>query len=629
MSNHILKYNLFLFHLIFFSYLNCISTFNDTEINLTINNEIFELNASYIINQIIFTKVDNNTLNYLFGIFEASNNITFDDAVPIAIIKEENIKNLYTDEISINISIQNPYQFIRYIPPNNKTPKINDIKISCHEFSEVENTSEQYFFQLTNLPLIIINTENSTEPNTKKYYINSQIIIINENKIEINQTASIKLRGQSTSNFPKKPYKIKFDKKQQILGLSGKYKKWTLLANYLDKTLIRNILAFKISEIIGLEFTPRCKPVDLIMNGNFRGNYFICDQIEVNKGRIDIEEMTEDDISGGYLIEIDSRAANEEKYFKTDKGILIEIKYPDSDDITEAQENYIKQFMNILEINVYNGNLSYIDLDSFYKYFIIQEFCGDIDTVLSSFHCTKRKGIDKLYFGPVWDFDRSFDNDKRLIPTNEKPKFTLYYGDSSGTCRDFIITLLGVKNVMSNINQTWNEIKKNGLNPEVLKEFIKEKKELLHKSANLNNLRWYGSKIGEGQKDYFDSFNTVVNYLEQRFNSLSYLINISIKDENQTLNSTSITYIKENNISNEFENLDSSVIIPKIENNTLNELGNLSSNIIIPQLENNQSLNELNGIDSDKVINKEEKNISQTLLKINSYIAYLFILLFI
>ena len=157
MSNHILKYNLFLFHLIFFSYLNCISTFNDTEINPTLNNDIFELNASYIINHIIFTKVDNNTLNYLFGIFEASNNITFDDAVPIAIIKEENIKNLYTDEISINISIQNPYQFIRYIPPNNKTPKINDIKISCHEFSEVENTSEQYFFQLTNLPLIIIN----------------------------------------------------------------------------------------------------------------------------------------------------------------------------------------------------------------------------------------------------------------------------------------------------------------------------------------------------------------------------------------------------------------------------------------------------------------------------------------
>jgi len=162
-------------------------------------------------------------------------------------------------------------------------------------------------------------------------------------------------------------------KKQEILGLSGKYKKWVLLANYLDKSLIRTLLAFKISKIIGLEFTPRCEPVDLIMNGNFRGNYLICDQIEVKEGRVDIEEISEDDDeTGGYLIEIDARAASEEKYFRINKGIFIEIKYPDSDDITQSQEQYIKQFMNILEKNVYNGNLTYIDLDSFYKYFLMQ-----------------------------------------------------------------------------------------------------------------------------------------------------------------------------------------------------------------------------------------------------------------
>ena len=239
---------------------------------------------------------------------------------------------------------------------------------------------------------------------------------------------------------------------------------------------MRNILAFKISEIVGLEFTPRCEPVDLIMNNNFRGNYLICDQIEVNEGRVDIEKISEDNETGGYLIEIDARAASEEKYFKADKGILIEIKYPDSDDITEAQEKYIKNFMNTLEKNVYNGKLSYIDLNSFYKYFIIQEYCGDIDTVLSSFHCTKRKGDDKLYFGPVWDFDRSFDNDIRLIPTNKKPKFALYYGDTYGTTRDFILTILNTTNIMNNINTTWNETKDNGLNFQMLKGFLEEKK---------------------------------------------------------------------------------------------------------------------------------------------------------
>ena len=238
------------------------------------------------------------------------------------------------------------------------------------------------------------------------------------------------------------------------MDLSGKYKKWVLLANYLDKALIRTHLAFKIILIIGLEFTPRCEPVDLIINENFRGNYLICDQIEVKEGRVDIEEITEDDETEGYLIEIDARAGPEEKYLITNKGILIEIKYPDSDDITQSQEQYIKQFMNILEKNVYNGNLTYIDLDSFYKYFLMQEFCGDIDSVWSSFHLTKRKGDDKLYFGPVWDYDRAFDNDIRLIPTNQKSLFVLYYCDSSGTTRQFIITILEMKNIMSVINKT-------------------------------------------------------------------------------------------------------------------------------------------------------------------------------
>ena len=87
--------------------------------------------------------------------------------------------------------------------------------------------------------------------------------------------------------------------------------------------------------MIGLKFTPRCELVDIIVNGNFRGNYFICDQVEVKEGRVDIEEISDNDISGGYLIEIDIRALEEEKFFLTNRGIIGEIKYPDSEDITK------------------------------------------------------------------------------------------------------------------------------------------------------------------------------------------------------------------------------------------------------------------------------------------------------
>jgi len=114
--------------------------------------------------------------------------------------------------------------------------------------------------------------------------------------------------------------------------------------------------------MIDLPFTPRCRFIDVIMNGNFRGNYYICDQVEVKSGRVDIGSPSDEDITGGYLLEFDARAIEEEKYFLTEKGLVGEIKDPDSDDITEAQDEYIKSYLNEMEKSVYNGNLDYIDL---------------------------------------------------------------------------------------------------------------------------------------------------------------------------------------------------------------------------------------------------------------------------
>ena len=106
----------------------------------------------------------------------------------------------------------------------------------------------------------------------------------------------------------------------------------------------------------------------------------------------------------------------------------------------------------------------------------------------------------------------------------------LYYGDSSGTTRQFIITILETKNIMSNINKTWTILQENGLDSETLKVFIEEKKDLLYESGYLNNLRWYGSKIGNGKKDYSDYVDVVINYIEQRFDTLSKIINNYSKD---------------------------------------------------------------------------------------------------
>ena len=215
----------------------------------------------------------------------------------------------------------------------------------------------------------------------------------------------------------------------------------------------------------------------------------------------------------------------EEKYFLSEKGLVAEIKDPDSDDITEDQESYIKSYLNEMEKSVYNGYLNYIDLYTFYRYFIIQEFCADVDTVLSSFHVTKRKGDNKLYFGPVWDYDRSFDNDDRLIPTNEKTQFAFNYGPIMGTLRDFIRTILVTNSSISYINKTWFELRENGLTFDYLNNYITTETNKILPSVKLNYYRWFGSRIENVENEYKSNVAVVINFVKHRFDRLIYLIN--------------------------------------------------------------------------------------------------------
>lgn len=185
-----------------FSYIEVIS--DDIELAYNLNNgNIFELDSNYIISQIKFSKSSDNPFDYLLGIFEASNYKTFSDGLPIAMIKEVELSDTSSNEVNININVPLPYKYIRYKPPNTKSKIITNLKIFGHSYIEGENQDGKILFKVTNLPLMIINTQNSIEPSSLEKYINSNIIIINNNKIDLNQTASIRLRGHSTSYRPK------------------------------------------------------------------------------------------------------------------------------------------------------------------------------------------------------------------------------------------------------------------------------------------------------------------------------------------------------------------------------------------------------------------------------------------
>ena len=497
--------------------------------------KVIELESDFIVTKISWTKKENYKFNYLLGIFEGANDPSFMDAIPIGIIKEEGSldKSNY-----INIVIPFSFKYIRYVPPNRNNTDINPIQI--YGYKKSGDIAEAKAFQATNLPLISIHTENDQVPNRDRD-INCRIVLINEGKIEINDTAGIKIRGRTTSIIPpKKPYRIKFTNKQKIFNFKGKDKKWTLLANAFDRSLIRNSIAYKISELMKFKFTARCEPVDVVLNGNFQGNYYLCDKIDVDKNRINITKMEMTDITvpnvtGGYVLEIDSLSSWQKNNFKTARGIPGQIIYPEDDEITPEQSNYIKNKLNQFEDEIYKGILDNIDLESYSKYFLVEEFCGDPDHVWSSFYFTKERDDDKFYFGPVWDFDLAFDNDERLYPTSLKSDFCFKLCDSAGTAKDFIQALIGNKNVIEYIKNTWDELTNSVLTEKALFDFIEELKRKIQESSELNFIKWdnfvpeksspWGIDFGRKGEDFETSVEVVKGYVKDRFISLTNLIN--------------------------------------------------------------------------------------------------------
>lgn len=230
----------------------------------------------------------------------------------------------------------------------------------------------------------------------------------------LSEPASFKGRGNSTFHYTKKAFTLKFEHKQPLLGMP-KAKKWVFLANYRDPTLLRNDFTFGIARLTeGLEWTPRGEFADVVFNGNYVGNYFVCEKIDVGSHRVNIDKLTADaqDITGGYLLQFD-RTFDEPNKFKTTRMELpVGIKSPDANDCTPQHIAYIEQFLNEAESLLIAHDFTtlydrYIDLPSFVDFLLVQAITGNNDFVSPrSVYAYKKRG-GKLFAGPVWDFDFS------------------------------------------------------------------------------------------------------------------------------------------------------------------------------------------------------------------------------
>ncbi len=350
---------------------------------------------------------------------------------------------------------------------NNKLTEIGSIVSTAYFIDEEQNVVDERSAVLTiiakrGLPEIKVTTANGAQIDSKESYTTASITVTNcEEKYELNEVlAGIRLRGNGTLGAEKKPYRIKFDKKQGMLGLNdeAKTKSWVLLAEFYDYSMMRNAFAFSIGDAImngkGY-YSSDFAHVNVYINGVYNGVYLLAEQQQVNKNRIDIYEPDETELGTniGYLLELDHYATGEGDYFMVgegsydafdingNKGSIPARSYSIKSDYYSAEQKvFISSYINNVYKIMYNAvvkgkfytldenynlvNSNYttiydtlnavIDVDSLIRSYILEEFMKDIDVGFSSYYMfvdfSETSKFTKLTFGAPWDFDWSSGN---------------------------------------------------------------------------------------------------------------------------------------------------------------------------------------------------------------------------
>lgn len=391
--------------------------------------------------------------------------------------------------------------------------------------------------QLTNLPTFYINTVDNAPIVSKEEYVSGKLTIVSSDETEnFADSTEIRGRGNSTWGMPKKPFRIKLYKKASLLNRPAKEKSWVLLANYADKTLMRNAVAFKISELVELEFTPTARFVDVVLNGEFLGNYMMSDQIERATGRVDVEkqktsDVSEPEITGGYLLELDGFAYTEPVWFRTPKGVAVTVKYPKDDDINNEQYRYISNYTSEFENVLFSSNFTdsehgyraYVDSATLINWYIACELTGNSDSFWSTY-VYKKRNDPKFYFGPMWDYDIAFNNDYRLGDATEK-----LMREHAHEPKTWIRRFWEDPWFQNAVNERWKQLVENGIEQQLL-DYINETQALLQQSQAKNYEKWPTLNQTVYREVYtFETYDEGVDYLKSYVSARVAFLNEAFK----------------------------------------------------------------------------------------------------
>lgn len=217
---------------------------------------------------------------------------------------------------------------------------------------------------------------------------------------------TIHLRGNGTSVGPTKPYSLKLDKAYPLLNMPQN-KKWNLLANWQDKTLLKNKVFLNLARKMNIEYSPYIENVNLFINGDYKGVYSLTTKVKANENCINLND-------GDFLIcwsdTVDSNFVgyDSETWFnvceKDDFVKRVEVVYPEDSSANDLISSKVQKIVDILEKKSSEELADYIDMDSFARFYWLQEASMNFDGGVSIYSYYLGK-TDKLYMGPAWDMD--------------------------------------------------------------------------------------------------------------------------------------------------------------------------------------------------------------------------------
>ncbi len=398
-------------------------------------------------------------------------------------------------------------------------------------------------FTGSDLPILVINTHGKDIPDEPKILAQlkaftngiGSVDALNQQSPDLQSSIGIEVRGYTSQVFPKKQYNIEFrnadgsDRDLPFLGLPSEAD-WVLSAPFTDKSLIRNHLAYALARSMG-RYAPRTRFVEIFVVGNndqavglqhYRGVYVLIEKIERGEDRVDIEKMSFlnnalPEIAGGYLLEL-----TQKERIKTDEvsvdpelaGAFV-VKYPKSRDVTDAQADwifdYIQNFEDALdEIDDQQPDChyqDYADIESFADYFLLNGLLRNYDVfTASTFVFKKRYG--KLEMGPAWDYDRAIGDVE--YDGQWSPQGWLL------TERGWAKPLLTDSDFLRLYRQRWRELRQNELSLDSILSTIDEAVAVLGDAPQRNFEKWdiLGKYVKANRKPYAESFEEEINKMK-------------------------------------------------------------------------------------------------------------------